>query len=126
MSFHHRPPYQGPSKLLLLQANDAPEQQLVIRTLQPPGSSKPLDMAVAARDLAAGDVALSIPDHLTVTLDRVFEDNSVADLLTTGGPWVRLVPGAGQVLQCVQLQGPSSAVLRSALVERLVPGRAFA
>lgn len=69
---------------MVLQANGAPEQQLVIRTLQPPGSSKPLDMAVAARDLAAGEVALSVPEQLTVTLDRIFESDTVAELLTTG------------------------------------------
>jgi histone-lysine N-methyltransferase SETD3 len=42
-------------------------------------------MSVAARDLQPGDVALSIPDKLTVTLDRIFENESLAELLTTGG-----------------------------------------
>ena len=33
--------------------------------------------------LAPGDVALRIPERLVVTLDRVFEDEAVAELLTT-------------------------------------------
>lgn len=33
--------------------------------------------------VAAGDVALRIPERLVITLDRVFEDEAVAELLTT-------------------------------------------
>ena len=33
-----------------------------------------LDVTVAAHDLAEGDVALRIPEHLVITLSRVFED----------------------------------------------------
>lgn len=42
-----------------------------------------VDVTVAASRLSPGDVALHIPEHLIVTLDRVFEDNAVAELLTT-------------------------------------------
>lgn len=33
---------------------------------------------------SAGDVAISIPENLLVTLDRIFESESVADLMTKG------------------------------------------
>jgi hypothetical protein len=52
-------------------------------------------MSVAARDLQAGDVALSIPDKLTVTLDRIFQSETVAELLTTGGVAGRRLHGPG-------------------------------
>jgi histone-lysine N-methyltransferase SETD3 len=42
-----------------------------------------VDITVAAQPLAPGDVALRMPEHLIVTLDRVFEDNTLAELLTT-------------------------------------------
>ena len=35
------------------------------------------------KPLLAGDVALRIPEHLAITLDRVFQDEAVAELLTT-------------------------------------------
>jgi histone-lysine N-methyltransferase SETD3 len=38
---------------------------------------------VASRDVAAGELILRVPDNLMVTLDRVFEDGAVAELLTT-------------------------------------------
>lgn len=40
-------------------------------------------MTVASKSLKPGDVALRIPDTLVVTLDRIFEDGGVAELLTT-------------------------------------------
>lgn len=33
--------------------------------------------------VAAGDTALRLPERLVITLDRVFEDDAVAELLTT-------------------------------------------
>jgi len=51
----------------------------------PGGASvPPIDMAVAARPLQPGDVALFMPEHLVITLDRVFESEFVAELLTAG------------------------------------------
>jgi histone-lysine N-methyltransferase SETD3 len=41
-------------------------------------------LTVAAAPLQPGDIALRIPEHLIVTLDRVLEDNTLAELLTTG------------------------------------------
>lgn len=40
-------------------------------------------MLVASQPLKAGDVALRVPDRLVITLDRVFESDFVAELLTT-------------------------------------------
>jgi hypothetical protein len=45
---------------------------------------RPLDVTVAACDLAAGDVALSVPENLVVTLDRIFESEGLAEMLTAG------------------------------------------
>lgn len=42
-----------------------------------------VDVTVASQPLFPGDLALRIPEHLIVTLDRVFEDSAVAELLTT-------------------------------------------
>lgn len=47
-------------------------------------AGRPLDMTVAAQPLAAGELALSIPEHLVVTLDRVFESEALAEMLTAG------------------------------------------
>ena len=33
-----------------------------------------IDVSVAEHDLAAGELALRIPEHLVITLSRVFED----------------------------------------------------
>ena len=49
-----------------------------------------MDVTVASTALQPGDVALRIPEHLIVTLDRVLEDNTLAELVTTGklsGGW---------------------------------------
>ena len=42
-----------------------------------------VDVTVASKSLKEGDIALRIPDNLVVTLDRIFEDGGVAELLTT-------------------------------------------
>jgi len=47
-------------------------------------AGRPLDVTVAAQPLSAGEVALSIPEHLVVTLDRIFESQSLAEMLTAG------------------------------------------
>ena len=42
-----------------------------------------IDVSVAEHDLAAGELALRIPEHLVITLSRVFEDEvQPAALLT--------------------------------------------
>jgi len=41
-------------------------------------------VTVAAADLKAGDVALSVPENLVVTLDRIFESEGLAEMLTAG------------------------------------------
>jgi hypothetical protein len=63
--------------------------QAKIASLEVDGA--PLDIAVASSDLAAGDVALSIPERLCVTLDRVFEDETV------GTPPAQSSPQTGQL-----------------------------
>ena len=42
-----------------------------------------MDITVATKAAKPGDAVLRIPEHLCVTLDRVFQDESVAELLTT-------------------------------------------
>lgn len=41
-----------------------------------------VDTVVAAEPLQPGDLAFSLPPNAVVTLDRVFEDDTVAELLT--------------------------------------------
>jgi histone-lysine N-methyltransferase SETD3 len=41
-------------------------------------------VTVAATDMKAGDVALSVPQNLVVTLDRIFESEGLAEMLTAG------------------------------------------
>lgn len=65
----------------LSQANGAPQQKVELREVVREG--RPLDVAVAAADLKAGERALSVPEVLVVTLSRVFEDGALAELLTT-------------------------------------------
>eukprot|EP00898_Chlorokybus_atmophyticus_P007628 jgi/Chlat1/7867/Chrsp66S07342 len=43
----------------------------------------PIHVCIASEDLKAGDVVLRIPDGLIVTLERVFGDETLAELLTT-------------------------------------------
>lgn len=67
-----------------IKANGAPEQKVDIQTLELPAAGRPLDMTIAKIPLQPGDVALSIPDKLVVTLEQIFEDETFAELLTTG------------------------------------------
>ena len=43
-----------------------------------------LDVTVAAHDLAEGDIALRIPEHMVITLSRVFEDEVPLPPVTKG------------------------------------------
>ena len=52
-----------------------------LATVQREGAT--VDVVVASGPLAAGDAALRVPECLIVTLDRVFEDSTLAELLTT-------------------------------------------
>lgn len=42
-----------------------------------------VDLTVATQNVKAGEIILSIPENLIVTLDSIFEDGAVAELLTT-------------------------------------------
>eukprot|EP00878_Enallax_costatus_P011624 GHUV01012133.1.p1 GENE.GHUV01012133.1~~GHUV01012133.1.p1 ORF type:complete len:193 (+),score=48.65 GHUV01012133.1:313-891(+) len=64
--------------------NGAPQTKVKLQTLELPAAGRPLDMTVAAQPLKAGDLAVSIPEHLVVTLDRVFESEALAEMLTAG------------------------------------------
>ncbi|XP_057445661.1 fructose-bisphosphate aldolase-lysine N-methyltransferase, chloroplastic [Lotus japonicus] len=44
---------------------------------------KPIHYVAASEDLQVGDVAISVPNSLVVTLDRVLGNETVAELLTT-------------------------------------------
>jgi len=66
---------------MMMQENGAPEQKVTLQNFNRGG--KNVDVTVAAVPLKAGDIALRIPDSLVVTLDRIFEDGGVAELLTT-------------------------------------------
>ncbi|GIL80626.1 hypothetical protein Vretimale_9217 [Volvox reticuliferus] len=66
-----------------LKENGAKVDAVEVKTLDIPSAGRPLDVVVASRPLAAGEVAVSIPEHLCVTLDRIFESEFVAELLTT-------------------------------------------
>lgn len=67
--------------LSYLQENGAPRQKVTLKNFNRGG--KDVDVTVAAETLHPGDVVMHIPDHLVVTLDRIFEDGGVAELLTT-------------------------------------------
>lgn len=64
--------------------------------------------------LAPGEVALRIPERLIVTLDQVFQDNTLAELVTTGKlsggccacRWVLRLP-MGAAPACAAFEGPS-------------------
>jgi hypothetical protein len=50
-----------------------------VQTLDLPSAGRPLDVVVASRPLAAGEAAVSIPEHLVITLDRIFESEFVGE-----------------------------------------------
>ncbi|KAI3425759.1 hypothetical protein D9Q98_007734 [Chlorella vulgaris] len=77
------PTTERASKLMQwLQDSGAPEQKIRLESVVRNG--REVDIAVATEALQPGDLALRIPEHLIVTLDRVLEDNTLAELLTTG------------------------------------------
>ncbi|KAL4457345.1 hypothetical protein ABPG75_012210 [Micractinium tetrahymenae] len=72
-----------PSQLLTwLQESGAPPQKARVQTVKRNGQD--VDITVASQPLVPGEVALRIPERLIVTLDQVFQDNTLAELVTTG------------------------------------------
>lgn len=64
-----------------LQAKGVPKQHVTIATVNRGGMD--VDLTVASEPLHAGDVCLRIPEEMIVTLENIFEDGGVAELLTT-------------------------------------------
>lgn len=64
-----------------LEENGAQQQKLELQEVTIDGSG--IDISVTSEDVVEGTTVLRIPDNLVVTLDRVFEDETVAELLTT-------------------------------------------
>jgi len=71
------------SKRLLqwMSDNGGQQEKVTLQTVNRQGVD--IDVTVASQYLAPGDLALRIPEELIVSLDRVFEDGAVAELLTT-------------------------------------------
>ena len=67
---------------MVVQSSRAPQQKVSLATVKREGQE--VDITVAAEPLAPGDIVLRILEHLIVTLDRVLEDNTLAELVTTG------------------------------------------
>ncbi|KAK2076075.1 hypothetical protein QBZ16_001411 [Prototheca wickerhamii] len=64
-----------------LQANGLPEQNVELKVFNRGGTE--VDTVVAASALDPGATLLRIPERLVVTLDRIFQDATLAELLTT-------------------------------------------
>ncbi|KAI8466475.1 MAG: hypothetical protein J3K34DRAFT_433512 [Monoraphidium minutum] len=62
----------------------AKQDKVTLRTLEVAAAGRPLDVTVAAAPLAAGAVALSVPDELVVTVDRIVQSETLAEMLTAG------------------------------------------
>lgn len=82
-SSHDTPPKAKQATMLetWLQSQGMPEPKVKIQAVYRANQS--IDVTVAAQDLHAGDAVLRIPEHLIITLKGVFEDEAVAELLTT-------------------------------------------
>ncbi|CAD7702467.1 unnamed protein product, partial [Ostreobium quekettii] len=64
-----------------LQEAGTPVENIDIQSVRIGG--KDIDKIVAARPISAGELAISVPERMVVTLDAVFEDEAIAELLTT-------------------------------------------
>lgn len=64
-----------------LQDNGQPNPDVTVQRVERNGIE--VDITVASKALQAGDLVLRVPENLIVTLDRVFEDGAMAELLTT-------------------------------------------
>lgn len=82
-SSHDTPPKTKQATFLetWLQSQGMPEPQVKIKAMY--RANQNIDITVAAQDLHAGDTVLRIPEHLIITLKGVFEDEAMAELLTT-------------------------------------------
>lgn len=63
-----------------LQENNMCEPKVELKSVEREGHL--LDTVVAKQNLEAGELALQIPEGMCVTLNRVFQDETVAELLT--------------------------------------------
>lgn len=70
-----------PSYPIAAQEVGLPPEKATVQTVTREGHQ--IDLTVASEPLQPGDLALRIPERLVVTLDRIFEDGAVAELLTT-------------------------------------------
>eukprot|EP00891_Asterochloris_glomerata_P000308 jgi/Astpho2/308/fgenesh1_pg.00010_%23_65_t len=66
----------------LLQSAGMPEQKVTVQSTERAGQQ--IDLTVAAQDVQEGEMLLRMPEHLIITLEGVFEDEAVAELLATG------------------------------------------
>ncbi|KAK9785591.1 hypothetical protein WJX73_004453 [Symbiochloris irregularis] len=66
-----------------LEAQGAPEQAVKIGHARPPGEDG-YSVTVASRKVEAGETIMRIPERLVITLDRIFKDEAMGELLTTG------------------------------------------
>eukprot|EP00884_Botryococcus_braunii_P019621 jgi/Botrbrau1/6342/Bobra.0098s0001.1 len=73
---------RGQALLEWLDSHGIPEQKVELNTIVREGRT--LDVTVASQDMEPGDLALRIPEDLVITLRSVFEDGTVAEILTTG------------------------------------------
>lgn len=64
-----------------LQSQGMPQPKVEIQAMY--RANQNIDVTVAAEDIRAGDTVLQVPEHLIITLKGVFEDETVAELLTT-------------------------------------------
>ena len=78
-----------------LQDHGAPRQGVAVKEVVKEGNA--IDVSVAERDLAAGELALRIPDHLVITLSRVFEDEVPPCAAATGVVMHAALPDEGSV-----------------------------
>ena len=72
---------ESPTPPLIDQANGLPEQNVELEVFNRGGTE--VDTVVAASALDPGATLLRIPERLVVTLDRIFQDATLAELLTT-------------------------------------------
>ena len=68
-----------------------PAAQVTLRTLEVAAAGRPLDVTVAAAPLAEGDVALSVPDELVVTVDRIVQSEALGALFNAAASCVCFV-----------------------------------
>jgi len=62
------------------QSNGAPATAVTLASVEVEG--RPLDVVVASRPVKAGERVLEIPERLVITLDKVFQDAELAELLS--------------------------------------------